>query len=71
MRLIRPAARVPLSNHDLQRLVHTHLQELKRARESEADLRELWHEEQMNAALDTLALRLPQTAPPLETTGGP
>jgi hypothetical protein len=49
--------KLPISNRDLERVIHKAWLELRQARLDDHFVRMVWHERQMNEALDELCAR--------------
>lgn len=55
--------RLPISNHDLERVIHKAWLDLQEARAEGHVVRTVWHERLMNEALDELAERIGWSVP--------
>jgi hypothetical protein len=55
--------RLPISNRDLERVIHKAWLDLEQARLEAHIVRMVWHERLMNEALDELAARIGVAAP--------
>jgi hypothetical protein len=55
--------RLPISNRELERTIHKAWLELQQARADDHLIRTVWHERQMNEALDELGARIGWSTP--------
>ena len=63
--------RLPISNRDLERVIHKAWTDLRQARLDDHFVRMVWHERLMNEALDELCERIGWGAPKLTPVAQP
>ena len=63
--------RLPISNRDLERVIHKAWLDLQRARLEDHFVRIVWHERLMNEALDELGARIGWGPPTRVSTAQP